>query len=69
MQSSGIRYNVYYEDGNFAQMYSLQLGEEKADKWARLCCDQMHGCVKVEMSNGIEMTVYENFSDKSKETR
>ena len=64
---SGIRYNVYYEDGNFAQMYSLQLGEEEALKYARSCCDQMNGRVDVLMSNGIEFKVYESLSERKKD--
>ena len=61
---SGIRYNVYYEDGNFAQMYSLQLGEEKALKYAKSCCNQMKGRIDVLMSNGIEFKVYESLREK-----
>jgi len=59
MESSGIRYNVYYEDGNFAQMYSLALGEDLAYKYAKLCCDQVGGSVKILMSNDYEFSVYE----------
>jgi len=61
---SGIRYNVYYEDGNFAQMYSLQLGEETALKYAKSCCNQMKGRIDVLMSNGIEFKVYESLREK-----
>lgn len=59
MESSGIRYNVYYEDGNFAQMYSLELGEDVAYKYAKLCCDQVGGTIKILMSNDHEFSVYE----------
>ena len=55
-----MRYLVYDKNGNFAQSYSLELGEEKALKYAKYTCERVEGRVLLDDYKGNQEEVLNN---------